>query len=293
MEGDAVAGRGLGVVDDLATHARLEQRDASRRDALEVERRGRAGAVRGIVDERHEGRADPLAGLEERALLLDRERGEAEVAEHVGDVDDRVGLEHDRVVAGRQLHRVRHLVRLPGRLAADRGGVESREVHRAALGVAGATVGAHRHGQQLGAAARLGDGDPERVRDADLLARRATQAEREHALRLGRGDDRRRRRRPVLPGSPPRSRPTRRPRRAVPGSAAGSDAKPLSSGWSRAIEAADSQRRAKGRVVGPVRGRDPDPLPVDEAEVDDRVLLGDVLVDLVVREACQRAVACA
>ena len=46
-------------------------------------------------------RADALAGLEERAPLLHREGREAEVAEHVEQVDDGVLLEDHGVVAGR------------------------------------------------------------------------------------------------------------------------------------------------------------------------------------------------
>ena len=101
VERDAVARGGLGVVDDAAADARLDQRHALLGDALEVEpqRAGRRGS-RPSSTIGHEVDADPLAGLDEAALLLDGQRREAEVAEHVEEVDDGVLLEDDRVVAG-------------------------------------------------------------------------------------------------------------------------------------------------------------------------------------------------
>ena len=61
---------------------------------------GRPAGSRAVVGDRHQRRPDALAALVERAVLLDRERREAEVAQHVEDVDDRVRREHDRIVAG-------------------------------------------------------------------------------------------------------------------------------------------------------------------------------------------------
>jgi len=62
---------------------------------------------------------DALADLDERALLLDGQRREAEVAEHVEQVDDGVFLEHDRVVAGRNRDGAIAGASLRGCLASD------------------------------------------------------------------------------------------------------------------------------------------------------------------------------
>ena len=99
--------------------------------------------------------ADGLAGLEEGALLLDRQRGEPEVAQPVGEVHDGVAVEHHGVVAGRQLDRVAHGGRALGRLATDGGGVDAVDVHGHLLGIAGAAAGTHHHRQHLRPRARL------------------------------------------------------------------------------------------------------------------------------------------
>ena len=82
--------------------------------------------------------ADALAELDEAALLLDGEGTEAEVAEHVEDVDDGVLLEDDRVVAGVDGDGVGGRTRLVGRFAADRRRVDRRAVDGGRLRVAGA-----------------------------------------------------------------------------------------------------------------------------------------------------------
>ena len=117
------------------------QRDPPLGDALEVERQRQPGRVVAVVDDRDEVAADALAGLGEAAFLLDGQGGEAEVAEHVQQVHDRVFLEDDRVVAGVDGDRVGGRAGLAGRLAAERRRVDGRGVHGGRLGVAGAAVG--------------------------------------------------------------------------------------------------------------------------------------------------------
>ena len=77
-----------------------------------------------------------LPGSTKLRLLLDGQGREPEVAEHVEQVDDRVLLEHDRVVAGVDGDRVGGRPRLARRLAAERRGVDGRGVDRGRLGVA-------------------------------------------------------------------------------------------------------------------------------------------------------------
>ena len=76
------------------------------------------------------------------------------------EVDDRVVVEHDRVVARR---RCRPGWRSPGRARRPRGRSRAasivRRVDRALLGVAGAVVGAHRHREQLARRPALGGAD--------------------------------------------------------------------------------------------------------------------------------------
>ena len=76
------------------------------------------------------GDATRRPGLPEGAVLLHREGGEAEVPEHVHQVHHRVVVEHDRVVAGRDVDRVG---RRPGAvrgLAPDGGGIDRRSRRR-------------------------------------------------------------------------------------------------------------------------------------------------------------------
>ena len=135
---DAVTRCGLDVVHDVAAGAALDELDPLLGQALVVERHRQARRIHAVVADRHEVAADPLARLEERALLLDRERAEAEVAEHVEQVDDRVFLEDHGIVAVLDRDRVGAGPGLLGGLAADRGRVDRRRVHRGCLGVAAA-----------------------------------------------------------------------------------------------------------------------------------------------------------
>ena len=127
VERAAVARGRLRVVDDVAADAGVEERHALLGDALVVERRRRAGRVGAVVDDGHE-RATPirLPGSKNERSSWTASAEKPEVAEHVGDVDDRVLLEDDRVVAGLDRDGVAHGPRLLGGLAADRRRVDGR-----------------------------------------------------------------------------------------------------------------------------------------------------------------------
>ncbi len=245
------------------------------------------GRVAPVVVDRDQRRGDALAGLPERALLLDGEGREAEVREHVDEVDDRVGVEHDRVVARVDRHGLPGGGRAPGRLATDRGGVDRGRVDRDLLGVARPVVGTHRHREQLRRGPPLGGADPPRVGDRDGLGVRGERAERRHAGRVGGGDHR-----------------------------AGALGAQLGARGGGRIGPGRGQRARRGRLreAGPVvalldvgrdrRGplderthavgvdapgaRDPHPPALDEAQVDEHLVARDVLVDLAVREPGQR-----
>ncbi len=112
--------------DDFPADAALHHDDAARGDARSRTQPafplGRAGRRRWSSSSR------PIrsAGLEERALLLDGEAGEADEAEVVEEVGDGVLLQDDRVVAGCQVDRAGPSVEAFRPPPADRGGVDRR-----------------------------------------------------------------------------------------------------------------------------------------------------------------------
>ena len=280
------AGGGLGVVDDLAADALLDQRQALLGHALGVEAHRQPGRVPAVVDDRDQGRGDLPALLEERAILLDRQRREPEVAEHVEQVDDRVLVEDDGVVAGIDVHGVRARLRALGGLAADRRGVDLGRVDGALLRVAGPVVGAHRDREQLRGRAALGGADPLGVGDGDGLGLGGERPERRDAGVVRRGDDVSDALGPQLGAGVGRAlgpAGVERRRRIR-----GRQARPL-------LELLDGRgdrggtldERLDPLVVDPAGRRHADPAAVHEPEVDERLGAGDVLVDLRVGEARQ------
>ncbi len=140
----------LRVVDDALTDSVLEQFDALLRDALVVERDRQPSRVRPIVPDGDEVAADLLARLHERALLLNGQGTEAQVAQHVQDVHDGVLLEDDGVVAGLERLRIAGRAGLFGRLPSDSNRVDGTRANPCLLRVPTPAVGRHGHGDQLG-----------------------------------------------------------------------------------------------------------------------------------------------
>ena len=287
---DAVPGGGLGVVDDAGADAAIEERHPLLGDPLVVERHRQAGRVGSVVGDGHEVTGDPLADLDERALLLDRQGAEPEVAEHVHQVDDGVFLEDDRVVAGLERPGVDGRASLGCRLPAQCRGIDRRRVDGRRLGIAGAAIGAHGDRDELRRRPLAGRLDAARVGDRHALRRRGERPVRGDAGLVGRGDHR-----PGALGSSFRGRG---------GSGVGEGRRQLADEPSRLREprpvlelldiagdrAGTFDEASDAVVVGPTRRRDAHPLADDEAEIAGRARLGDVLVDLAVGEAGQLGV---
>ena len=295
--GQAVPGRldtglcgGLRVVHDIATDALLDQRHATLGDALVVERHRQPERIEAVVPDVDEIRPHAPAGLRKGPTLLDRERAEAEVAEHVQQVDDGVLLEDDRVVAGLDGDCVGRGSCLAGGLPAEGLGVDRGGIHRGGLGVARAAIGTHRNGDQLRGGPLAGSPDAQRVGHRDGLGAGRERAVCGHARGIGRGDDG-----PGALGAQLRSGLGGRPgirgrqvRDGLPGSrqrlefvvllhVPGDPARRL------------CDRPESVRVEPPGRCH-PDPAADHEAQVELGVRLGHVLVDLAVGEAGQGGV---
>ncbi len=165
----AGAGGRLRVVHDVMADAVLDERDALLGHALVVERHRQARRIAAVVPDRHEAGADLAPGLRERAPLLHRQGGEAQVAQHVQDVDDRVFLEHDRIVARLERYRIGRCAGLLRRIAAECRGIDPCRVHGRRLGIAAPAVGRHRDRDELAGGADLAGPDAVRVDDGERL----------------------------------------------------------------------------------------------------------------------------
>ena len=281
------AGGGLGVEREVPAHAGVEQRQALLGHALRIEAHRQPGRVAAVVGDRDQRRCHPLAGLVERAVLLHREGREAEVAEHVQQVHHGVVMEHHRVVTGLDDDRAPARPRPLRRLAPHGGGVDRGRIHRALLGVAGPVIGAHRHREQLARGPSLGGADPLRAGHRDRLGVRGERAEGGDPGLVRGGDDgprpagpelRGRGGRPVRPGGLERLRRVRlgQARPVLELLDVGGDvAGPL-------------HERANPLVVGAPGGGDAHPPAAHEAQVDEHLRAGDVLVDLGVGEPRER-----
>ncbi len=261
----------------------------SHADALVVEQRGQAGRVTGVVADRDQLAPDPPLRLEEGATLLDCERAEAQVSQHVKDVRDRVLGEHNRVVAGLQRDRPRRSPGGFGRLAPQRGRVDGGGVDSGRLRVAGAVVRTHGNRDELAGGPRLGGPDPARVRHGNGLHVRGERAVGGDAGRVRGCDHGTYSLGAQLGGSGGRAVG----KRTIHEADRAGLRQPHPVG--RLLhQVADPPCRVRqpeeGIRIGSAGGRDTDPLATHEAEVDPDVRLGHVLVDLGVGEARERGI---
>ena len=186
------AGRGLGVVREVPAHAGVEQARAAA--WARPRRRSRSAAPAGSRPSSASvtsGEATRLPGLPERAVLLDGEGREPEVAEHVHagrrrrSGGGRPGSRRARGRRGWRDARARSAASRP--MAAASIAVAST-AHL--LRVARPVVGAHGHGQELGAGPALGGADALRASRPRPPRRRGERAVGGDARLVGGGDDR-------------------------------------------------------------------------------------------------------
>ena len=288
--GTAAGARRRGAVpDNVPADARVHQRHRLAADAFVVERRGQAGRVTGVVANGDELAPDSPPRLEEGAPLLDRQRAEAQVSQHVQDVHHRVLGEHDRVVARLERDGPYGPPGCLGCLAAQRRRVDQGGVDRGRLRVAGAILRTHGDRDELAGGPRLGRPDPARARHGDGLHACRERAVGGDAGRVGSRDHR-----PNTRGAQLRGR-----RGRAVGKRAADGADRAGFGQARPVgcllhQVADPPGRLRqpeeGVGVGSPGGRDGNSLAAHEAEVDPDVRLGHVLVDLRVGEARERGI---
>ncbi len=215
---------------------------------------------------------------------------EADVGEEVHDVGDRLGREHDRVVAGVERRagspseaRV-SAASAPSAAGSSLLGVGAQEATPSRCPLLGPSRARSPARPVIGTPTST----PRRVRDRDRVLG-APHLARDRQPAVARTRPRSPRPRPRAPRRRTRAWPAARGRRPRPARARAARGTTGPRARRAAARTAASQRRLQRRVVEAVGARDAHALAEHGAHADDRVLLGDVLVDAVVGEARERA----